>query len=297
MTLSAMTLWRCRDRSLDLRLPQVMGILNVTPDSFSDGGRHLNVDAALARAATLVAEGAAIIDVGGESTRPGAADVPLQQEIDRVVPVIERITARMDVAVSVDTSKLAVMQAAVAAGACIVNDVRALRADGAKAWAASAGVGVCLMHMQGEPRTMQTRPQYRDVVEEVFDFLRAECAASMAAGIDAAAIVVDPGIGFGKTRAHNVALLRRLPRFADLSCPRLIGLSRKGLIGDLLGGRPVAERLYGGLGLAAYAVGKGVSLVRTHDVGPTADVLRCLAAVMTPGLEGNEIVPPLGARG
>jgi dihydropteroate synthase len=288
-------LWRCRDRALDLRLPQVMGILNVTPDSFSDGGHHLNADAALVRAATLLAEGAAIIDVGGESTRPGASEVSSQQEMDRVVPVIERIAARMDVAVSVDTSKLAVMQAAVTAGACIVNDVRALRADGAKAWAARAGVGVCLMHMQGEPRSMQIRPQYRDVVDEVFEFLRTECDACLAAGIDAAGIVVDPGIGFGKTRAHNVALLQGLARFADLGCPRLIGVSRKGLIGDLLGGRPVGERLYGGLGLAAFAVGQGVSLVRTHDVGPTADVLRCFAAVMTHGSADKDRAPPRGA--
>ncbi len=292
-----MTLWRCRDRSLDLRLPQVMGILNVTPDSFSDGGRHFESSAALARAAVLVAEGAAIIDVGGESTRPGAAEVPLQQELDRVVPVIEGITGRMDVAVSVDTSKLAVMQAAVAAGACIVNDVRALRADGAKAWAASAGVGVCLMHMQGDPRSMQIRPQYRDVVEEVFEFLRAERDACIAAGLAAAAIVVDPGIGFGKTRAHNVALLQRLPRFADLGSACLVGVSRKGLIGDFLGGRPVGERLYGGLGLAAYAVGQGVRVVRTHDVGPTADVLRCLSAVMTDGSAGTDSAPPLGGLG
>jgi dihydropteroate synthase len=283
------TIWRCRDRSLDLHHPQVMGILNVTPDSFSDGGRHVHLDAALARADELVAAGAAIVDIGGESTRPGAAEVPVQQEIDRVAPVIERVAAGFDVAVSVDTSKLAVMQAAVAAGACIVNDVRALRgAPGARAWAASAGVGICLMHMQGEPRTMQLHPEYQDVVTDVLEFLRGERDACVAAGIDPATIVVDPGIGFGKTLAHNMALLNQLPRFASLASPLLVGVSRKSLIGQLLGGRGVEERLYGGLGLAAVAVTRGARIVRTHDVGPTLDVIRTVAAVLAGDREERE---------
>lgn len=256
-----------------------MGILNVTPDSFSDGARYATVDAAVARAAQMAREGAAIIDVGGESTRPGAAAVEEASETARVVPVIERIASMLDVAISVDTSKPGVMAAAVGAGACIVNDVYALRAPGAREWAAQAAVGVCLVHMQGEPRTMQENPIYGDVVAEVAAFLVRERDACLAAGIASDAIAVDPGIGFGKGPQHNLTLFRNLSRFAGLAAPLLVGVSRKSLIGRILG-RGVDERLYGGLGLAALAVSMGARIVRTHDVAPTLDAIRMVSAVM-----------------
>ena len=272
-------IWRCRGRNIDLTRPVVMGILNVTPDSFSDGARYASVGAALDRAAELVGEGAAVIDVGGESTRPGAAAVDAAIETDRVVPVIERITARLDVAVSIDTRKPEVMAAALGAGAAIINDVYALRAPGARRLAAAAGVGVCLMHMQGEPRTMQDDPRYDDVVAAVARFLDDERRLCLAAGIEREAIVLDPGIGFGKRLAHNLTLLRELPRLAELGSPLLIGVSRKKMIGRVLG-RDVGERLYGGLGLAALAVGRGANIIRTHDVGATRDAILMASAVM-----------------
>jgi dihydropteroate synthase len=275
--------WRCRHRTISLTRPVIMGILNVTPDSFSDGARYSNLAAALARAEQMAGEGAAIIDVGGESTRPGASGVDAAVEIARVVPVIERIAATLDVAVSVDTSKPEVMAAAVAAGACIVNDVYALRAPGARQWAAEAGVGVCLMHMQGKPRTMQENPNYDDVVGEVAAFLVRERDACLAVGVAPDAIVLDPGIGFGKEQDHNLALLRALPRFAQLSAPLLVGVSRKSFIGRILR-RDIDERLYGGLGLAALAVSMGARIVRTHDVAPTLDAVRMVSAV----LQGTE---------
>jgi len=256
-----------------------MGILNVTPDSFSDGGRYAGVDAAVERAGEMIAEGAAVIDVGGESTRPGAAAVDAAVERARVVPVIERIAAGFDVAISIDTSKLEVMTAAVAAGACIVNDVHALRAPGAREWAAGAGVGVCLMHMQGEPRTMQESPEYHDVVGEVCAFLLRERAACLEIGIAPEAIALDPGLGFGKRHEHNLALLKNLAHLAALGSPLLVGVSRKSLIGRVLA-RPALERLYGGLGLAALAVSLGARVVRTHDVAPTRDAIRMVNAVM-----------------
>ena len=256
-----------------------MGILNVTPDSFSDGGRYSTVDAALERAARIAAEGAAIIDVGGESTRPGAAGVEAAVEIARVVPVIEGIAAATDIAISIDTSKPEVMAAAVAAGACIVNDVYALRAQGARSWAAASEVGVCLMHMQGEPRTMQDQPHYDDVVIEVCEFLARERDACIEAGVAREAIVLDPGIGFGKGLAHNMTLLKELSRFSSLSAPLLVGVSRKSFIGRILG-RPVEERLYGGLGLAALAVIKGARIIRTHDVAATRDAIHMVSAVL-----------------
>jgi dihydropteroate synthase len=271
--------WRCRHRSLDLTRPLVMGILNVTPDSFSDGGRYAALDAALERAAQIVAEGAAIIDVGGQSTRPGALAVEESVEIARVVPVIEGIAASCNVAISVDTSRPKVMAAAVAAGACIINDVYALRAPGARACAAAAQVGVCLMHMQGEPRTMQDSPHYNDVVSEVIGFLSGERQACVAAGIAGDAIAFDPGIGFGKSLEHNLTLLRELPRFAQLAAPLLIGVSRKSVIGKILG-KAVGDRLHGGLGLAALAVSRGARIIRTHDVGPTYDAIVSVSAVL-----------------
>jgi dihydropteroate synthase len=270
--------WRCRHRTIDLGRPVVMGILNVTPDSFSDGSRYATVDAALERAARIAEEGAAIIDVGGESTRPGAQAVDDEVEIARIVPVIEGIAAASNIAISIDTSKPRVMAAAVAAGACIVNDVYALRAPGARSWAAVSEVGVCLMHMQGEPRTMQDNPHYADVVTEVCEFLVSQRQACLQAGIARDAIVLDPGVGFGKGLAHNLSLLRDLPRIADLGAPMLVGVSRKSFIGHILG-RAVDERLYGGLGLAALAVIKGARIIRTHDVSATRDAIGMVSAV------------------
>jgi dihydropteroate synthase len=271
--------WRCLNRTLDLRRTVVMGILNVTPDSFTDGGRYVAADAALARVATMVAEGALIVDVGGESTRPGAEAVPVAAEIERVVPIVERIRARFDVAISIDTSKPEVMAAALAAGAAIVNDVRALRADGALALVARSGAGVCLMHMQGEPRTMQQSPQYGDVVADVGGFLAQRRADCIAAGIAPEAIVLDPGIGFGKTESHNLTLLRRLPELLAPGAPLLIGVSRKSFIGRILG-RDVEGRVNGGLGIAALAAGLGARIIRTHDVAATVEAVRMVDAVM-----------------
>jgi dihydropteroate synthase len=231
----------------------------------------------------MVAQGAAIIDVGGESTRPGAGEVDESLEISRVAPIIELIASNLDVAISVDTRKPKVMAEAVAAGACIVNDVYALRAAGARAWAARAEVGVCLMHMQGEPRTMQKNPQYGDVVGEVLGFLAAERDACIAAGIARDAIAVDPGIGFGKLLEHNLTLLKELSRFAALNTPLLIGVSRKSLIERVLGAGADA-RLYGGLGLATLAVSMGANVIRTHDVGPTVEAITMASAV----LQGKE---------
>jgi dihydropteroate synthase len=256
-----------------------MGILNVTPDSFSDGSRYSNIDAALARAGGIASEGAAIIDVGGESTRPGADAVDEAVEIARVVPVIEGIAGILDIAISIDTTKPRVMAAAVAAGACIVNDVSALRAAGARSWAAASEVGVCLMHMRGEPRTMQNSPHYDDVVTEVCEFLARERDACIDSGIARQAIVIDPGIGFGKGLAHNMMLLKELSSFAALGAPLLVGVSRKSFIGRILG-RPVDERLYGGLGLAALAVSNGARIIRTHDVAATRDTIDMVSAVL-----------------
>jgi len=271
--------WICRHRSIDLRRPVVMGILNVTPDSFSDGGRYASTDAALAHASRMTAEGAAIIDVGGESSRPGSLPVPESVELDRVVPVIEGIAAMGDVAISIDTMKPKVMAAAIAAGACIINDVNALRAPGARACAAKTEAGVCLMHMQGEPRTMQDHPTYHDVVAEVMAFLLQEREACIAAGIPRAAIAFDPGIGFGKRLAHNLALLKELPRLAALEAPLVVGVSRKRLFGEILG-RPLEQRLHGALGMAALAAVNGASIIRTHDVGATSDAIRSVSAVL-----------------
>jgi dihydropteroate synthase len=265
-----------------------MGVLNVTPDSFSDGGRHADPGAALEHALALIAQGADIIDVGGESTRPGSLGVEATVECERIVPVIERLASLApQVPISVDTTKLEVMQAATAAGAVIVNDIRALTAPGARAWASRAGVGVCLMHMQGEPRTMQLDPTYHEVVGEVAHFLRAARAAALEAGIAPEAIVLDPGLGFGKRPEHNLALLKHLSHLVASveGAPVLIGASRKSLIARVLGaGHPAGtapqERLYGGLGIAAWAVSQGARIVRTHDVAATCDAVRLVSAIM-----------------
>ena len=253
-----------------------MGVLNVTPDSFSDGGEHATPEAALARAKQMVEEGAAIIDVGGESTRPGAAPVPEAQELERVLPVIERVRA-LGCVVSIDTLKPGVMRAACAAGAELINDVMALRAPGALEAARDSGAAICLMHMQGEPRTMQQAPRYGDVVREVREFLEQRAAACVAAGIPREKIVLDPGFGFGKTLEHNLQLLGAVTELAETGLPVLVGVSRKSMFGQLLG-RPVGERAAGALAAAALAAWQGARIVRTHDVRATMDALKVTAA-------------------
>jgi len=255
-----------------------MGILNVTPDSFSDGGRFAGLPEALAQAERMAAEGAAIIDVGGESTRPGAAPVEVEEELRRVIPVIERLTSSLTVPVSVDTQKPTVMRAAIAAGASMVNDVAALHEPGAIEAVADSDVAVCLMHMQGEPRTMQLAPRYGDLLAEVRGFLREQAARCVAAGIARSRLVVDPGFGFGKTLAHNLELLRRLGEIAADGIPVLAGLSRKSLIGALTG-RDNGDRLAGSVVLATIAARNGARIVRAHDVGPTVDALRIAMAL------------------
>jgi dihydropteroate synthase len=265
-------------RTLDLANPVAMGIVNVTPDSFSDGGQFSGTEAAVSHGLRLAEEGASILDVGGESTRPGAVPVSAEDEIGRVVPVIRKLAESAPVPVSVDTSKPEVIEAAVAAGASMVNDVRALRSDGALQAAAAAAVPVCLMHMQGEPGTMQTSPTYGDVVEEVFAFLAERMEACLAAGIGEERIVLDPGFGFGKTLEHNLVLMRGLGRLLDLGRPLLVGVSRKSMIGTLLD-RPVDKRLWGSLALAVMAAERGARILRVHDVAPTVDALKIAAAV------------------
>lgn len=257
---------------------RVMGVLNVTPDSFSDGGLYLDPRTALDRALQMAAEGADIIDVGGESTRPGAGGITVAEEIERVVPVIGMLRARFDGVISVDTSKPAVMRAAVAAGARMINDVCALQREDALPVAAGLGVDVCLMHMQGEPRSMQLAPRYDDVVTEVCGFLQARAAACVAAGLPAARLSVDPGFGFGKDLAHNLALLRGLPRLAALGYPVVVGVSRKSMIGTLTG-RAAGDRVHGSVALAVYAALHGALIVRVHDVAATVDALRVIAAI------------------
>ncbi len=269
----------CGAHTLDLNTPVVMGILNLTPDSFSDGGRFNAPDRAIMRAREMVAEGAAIIDVGGESTRPGAPDVSIEEELGRVVPVIEAIASELAVPVSVDTSKPEVMRAAVAAGAGIINDVRALQEPGAREAAADLGVPVCLMHMQGRPRTMQDAPQYGDVVAEVRDFLLARAAACESAGIPRDRILLDPGFGFGKTLEHNLRLLAATDELVATGYPVLVGMSRKSMIGQILEGAPVEERLHGSVAAALIAAMKGARILRVHDVKPTADALRVFTAM------------------
>ncbi|HEX4872018.1 MAG TPA: dihydropteroate synthase [Nevskiaceae bacterium] len=266
------------DQCLSLQAPVVMGILNLTPDSFSDGGRWTDLDAALAQAGRMVEEGAGFIDVGGESTRPGAQPVPEAEEARRVLPVIERLLAQPGWRVSVDTSKPGIMRAALALGAHLINDVHALQAPGALEAVAASRAAVCLMHRRGGPQDMQNRPQYQDVVGEVEAFLAARIEACEQAGIARGRIAIDPGIGFGKTLDHNLALLRALPRLGRLGCPILVGVSRKSLFGQLLG-RPLEQRLAGSVAAAALAVRDGARIVRAHDVAPTLDAIRLAAAL------------------
>ena len=269
---------RCKDRTLDLSRPVVMGVLNVTPDSFSDGGRFFSVGAAVEHGLRLAEEGAALIDVGGESTRPGADPVDTQEELRRVIPVIERLRAASTAITSVDTSKAEVMRAASAAGAGMINDVRALRERGALEAAAATGCAVCLMHMQGEPRTMQRAPSYRDVVGEVRAFLAGRVADSIAGGLEPERLIVDPGFGFGKTLEHNLTLLRHLGELAADGRPGLVGLSQKSMLGTLTG-RAAGERLYGSVALAVIAVLNGARIIRAHEVAATVEALKTAAAV------------------
>ena len=277
-SVQSLTRLPCGNRVLDLAHTHVMGILNVTPDSFSDGGRFAQQDAALRHAQAMVLAGATLIDVGGESTRPGARVVTPQEEVDRVAPVVERISRELDVIISVDTSAPIVMTEVARLGAGLINDVRSLRREGALEAAAATGLPICLMHMLGEPGDMQDNPQYGDLVGEVSAFLVDRMDQCAAAGISPERIVLDPGFGFAKTLQHNLSLFKHMDALHRLGRPLLVGVSRKTMIGQTLG-RPVNERLYGGLALAALAVTKGARILRVHDVAETVDVVRMIAAV------------------
>ena len=269
----------CNGRALVLDRPRVAGIVNVTPDSFSDGGQHNTLEAAYAHAMRLAEEGADLLDVGGESTRPGAEDVSAEEEIRRVVPLIERLAAATTLPISIDTSKPEVMRAAVNAGAGLINDVFALRREGALDAAAELRMPVCLMHMQGEPRSMQADPQYDDVVGEVHRFLTDRLFACELAGIDRRKVLVDPGFGFGKNLEHNLALLRATARFAELGAGVFIGLSRKSMIGQITGRTAPAARAAGSVAAALIAAQRGAVIIRVHDVAPSVDALAVWHAV------------------
>lgn len=265
------------EHRLDLSRPRVMGVLNLTPDSFSDGGRFVVRDIAVAQAERMVAEGASVIDIGGESTRPGARAVGVQEELDRVLPIIEAVR-ELGVPLSVDTAKPEVMREAIRAGAALINDVRALRVDGALQVAAGSGAAVCLMHMQGEPRTMQDAPYYEDVLVDVKAFLAERIAACEQAGIERARLLIDPGFGFGKTLAHNLTLAARLESFAALDVPVLIGVSRKSMIGTILNA-PVDQRMIGSVTLALLLAQRGAAILRVHDVAETVQALQIWEAL------------------
>lgn len=269
----------CAGRVLVLDRPRVMGVVNVTPDSFSDGGLHADVDTAVAHALRLAEEGADVLDIGGESARPGANGVSVDEELVRVIPVIERLARETALPISIDTSKPEVMRAAVAAGAGMINDVYALRREGALDAAAALGVPVVLMHMLGEPRSMQDAPDYEDVVAEVHRFLAERIFSAEMAGIPKKRIVVDPGFGFGKTTAHNLALLARFERFTDLGVPALAGLSRKRSIGEITGRDDPQARIHGSVAAHVIAAQRGAKLLRVHDVAATVDALKVWSAV------------------
>ncbi len=275
-------IWKCRDRVLDCGARvRVMGVLNVTPDSFSDGGRYLDVEAAVARALEMVEEGADIIDIGGESTRPGAAPVCLESELERVIPVVQALRGLTGCLLSVDTSKAAVARAAIEAGAGAINDVTALRGDpDMAAAAAETGAGVVLMHMRGSPATMQREPRYTDVVGEVREFLWERLQTAVASGIDPDCVVLDPGIGFGKSVEHNLELLRRLEVLARIGRPVLIGVSRKSFLGRILGSERLADRDWPTVGLTAYSAEKGASIVRVHQVRSNVEAARMMEAIL-----------------
>ena len=273
---------RCGSHTLDLATPVVMGIINVTPDSFSDGGKWFDPERAVDRAVQLIEEGAGIVDVGGESTRPGAQPVTVDEEIRRVVPVVNALAKRIKAPISVDTSRPETIAAAVDAGAALINDVRALREPGALSAAAATRAGLCLMHMQGDPRTMQVAPDYQDVVSDVVRFLSERIAACERAGIGRERIAIDPGIGFGKTVEHNLALLAQLSVLSELRAPILVGVSRKSIIGAVTG-RPVQERVSGGVAFTTAAVLAGASIIRVHDVAPTVDAVKVAVALRDSG--------------
>ena len=274
-----MKLLKCGDKLLDLSSPVIMGVLNVTPDSFSDGGRYLQIDDALHQAESMIREGALIIDIGAESTRPNAHPVSEQQELDRSLPVIERIKQQLDVVISIDTSTPKVIVESALLGAGLINDVRALQRDGALAAAAATGLPICLMHMQGQPNTMQQQPCYRSVVDEVQAFLQQRIDACLAVGITREQLLLDVGFGFGKTLQHNLELLRRLAEFEVFAMPLLVGMSRKSMLGAILGGAPVNERLFAGVAAATVAIMNGASIVRTHDVKATREAIAVAFAV------------------
>jgi len=290
------TVLDCAGRPLRLDRARVVGILNVTPDSFSDGGLHDSVDAAVAHGVRMAEEGADMLDVGGQSTRPGAAEVSLEEELQRVVPVVEQLVARTSLPIAVDTSRPEVMRAAVAAGAGMINDVYALRRDGAMDAVAELGVPVCLMHMQGEPRSMQDEPHYDDVVGEVHRFLTDRLFACELAGIDRRKVLVDPGFGFGKTLEHNLALLSALEQFANLGSGVYAGLSRKSMIGTLTGRSVPGERQAGSVAAALIAVQRGARMVRVHDVAATVDALAVWRGVHAVDAVPRRSAPPAAPR-
>ncbi|MGJ8682355.1 dihydropteroate synthase [Paraglaciecola sp.] len=269
-----------KDKFIDLASPRIMGILNVTPDSFSDGGHFNNIEKALFHAESMVGEGADFIDVGGESTRPGAQEVTEQEELDRVIPVIEAIRTRVDCVLSIDTSKAKVMKEAVAAGAGLINDVRALQSPGSLAAASKAKVPVCIMHMQGQPKAMQNNPSYQDLVKEVKHFLQARIEDCIQAGISVDNIIIDPGFGFGKSMEHNYHLLAKLDTFKQLGCAILSGTSRKSMLGKLLD-RTVEQRLAGSIVTAGIAVQGGANILRVHDVKETLDAIKITSLINT----------------
>jgi len=269
----------CGHFQLDLTVPRVMGIVNVTPDSFSDGGKFSNTNLAIQHALKLAEEGADILDIGGESTRPNAVSVGLQEELDRVMPVIESLVSQVNIPISIDTYKPQVMQAAIAAGASMVNDVRALQEEGALEIVAQSKVAVCLMHMQGTPQTMQINPQYNDVVSEVKSFLAARLQASIDVGVPRNRILLDPGFGFGKTREHNITLIQQLESFAELSQPLLVGLSRKSVLGQVTG-NDVDARLYASIAASVIVAQKGAKILRVHDVKATVEALKVVTAII-----------------
>lgn len=269
----------CGQFTLDLSSPRVMGILNVTPDSFSDGGNYSQTDLAVTQAHKLIAEGADILDIGGESTRPNAEPVSLQEELGRVIPVIEALASKIDVPISIDTYKPAVMRAAIAAGASIVNDVKALQEDGAVAAVASADVAVCLMHMQGEPQNMQDDPHYDDVVKQVVAFLLERTAICEQAGIQKNRLLIDPGFGFGKTRANNITLIQQLDMLVKTGFPVLVGLSRKSVLGQMTG-NDIDARLYASVSAAVVSAMNGAKILRVHDVKATVEALKVVSAIL-----------------
>jgi dihydropteroate synthase len=272
-------IFNCGKFQLNLKHPHVMGIVNVTPDSFSDGGHYIATEAAVGHALALIDQGADILDIGGESTRPNANPVSLEDELDRVIPVIKALSKRINIPISIDTYKPKVMLAAIEAGASIVNDVRALQDEGGIEVIANSNVGVCLMHMQGSPQTMQSNPQYQNVVSEVKAFLANRLQVTIQAGVGANRILLDPGFGFGKTRGHNILLIQHLESFAELGQPLLVGLSRKSVLGQVSGG-DVDERLFASIAASTIAAMKGAKILRVHDVKETKQALKVVSALL-----------------